>query len=488
MLQELVKAAMMGTSKYVPTAVPVLLQEVNDKITATSEDREDAFLKLAAAYLLLEEAGSKLSVNTNRQPTAPEEPKLFVSAQASALLQQFIKNKEEPLVDYFIFRCLTSEKVVLPVLLPELLTRAVEKKQQRGQLLQACGTRGKWLSGINPLWQKLLSPVGENIWETGTWEQRKSFFKTLRQINPAEALALLQANLQEETANNRAELLELLQQGLSLADEAFLTLQLSDKSTKVKQVAYELLKSLPGSALYQALVAFVKEAVQIREERVLLITKKKVLHINEEAVLSEELFASGFEKVSSLKGIQDADHWLAQAITYLHPRFWQDHYQFSSKETVQHFANHKAHALWLPSLVQSAIRYRHQEMAVALLETEAVTAINLLEVLPLEDRFKWVAQYRQQANQYLPLLLDEHYTLLPADVCRELLQQFIQQPYGLSQQDYFRWALQMPSELLPTLQQYVIQENETYQVRYFKNFCAEMGRIIQTREQINASI
>lgn len=489
MLQELIKSAMIGTSKYVPTSVPPVLQEANEKIQAASEDREDAFLQLTAAYLLMEEAGKTLRTSSFSMPTALPETRSFISAEASNYLQQFIRAKEEVLIDYFIFRCNTQNKVVLPALLPELLTRAADKKPKRAQTLQACGTRGAWLAGINPQWQHLQAPAEDQVWETGTWEQRKVYFQEIRQNTPELALRLLEASLQEEIASNRAELLGLLQVGLSLPDEVFLKAQLTDKSTKVKQVVYELLKSLPGSGLYQELEAFVKTTLTIKEERVLLIAKKKVLHINREANLPETLAAAGIEKVSSQKGVEDVDYWLAQAIAYLHPNIWQAAYQLSLKEVVQLFASHKAQKLWTPSLVQSAVRYSHRELAHALLEADTVNALELLPVLPLQERFKSVDKITaQQAHQYLFLLLDESYTLLPANVCTGLLQQLLQQPYSLSQQDYLRWALQMPASLLPVLQQYMQQENDAYQVRYFKNMCAEMSRIIQTREQLNASI
>jgi hypothetical protein len=489
MLQEIIKSAMIGTSKFVPTALRPVMQEVNEKIAAASEDREDAYLKLTAGYLLLEEAGKKLPENSFRLPVAPEENKQFISEDANALINQFLKNKEDVLTEYFIYRCQEKGKVVLPALLPELLSRAIEKKHRRAQLLQVCGTRGTWLADINPQWQELLTPPEENVWETGTWEQRKAYFNMLRQSSPEEALALLQANLQEEAANNRAELLEYLQQNLSLSDEAFITSQLTDRSTRVRQVGYDLLKSLPGSALYQALEVFVRSAVNIREERVLLISKKKVIQVNRAVELPEALAAAGIEKVSSQKDVQDADYWLAQAMAYLHPAFWQENYQLTPQEAVQLFTSHKEQKLWVPSLVQSAVRYRHQELTTSLLESEAVAAVELLAVLPLAERYKWAEKFTvQHASPYLHLLLDEEYTIIPAAVCTLLLKQLIQHPYTINQQDYLRWALQMSPDMVPVLQRYIMQENETYQVRYFKNMCAEMSRIIQTREQLNASI
>jgi len=489
MLQEIIKSAMIGTSKFVPTALPPVMQEVNEKIAAASEDREDALLKLTAGYLLLKEAGKKLPVNSFRLPVAPEESRKYISAEASALLNQFLKNKEGVLAEYFIYRCQVKGKVVLPALLPELLSMAVEKKHHRAQLLQVSGTRGTWLAGINSQWQQLLTPPEENIWETGTWEQRKAYLKMLRQSSPAEALALLQANLQEETANNRAELLEYLQQNLSLSDEAFITSQLTDRSTRVRQVGYDLLRSLPGSALHQALEAFVGSAVSIKEERVLLIAKKKVIQVNRAVELPEALAAAGIEKVSSQKDVQDADYWLAQAMGYLHPAFWQENYQLFPKDAVQLFKSHKEQKLWVPSLVQNAVRHKHPVMALALLESDAVAEVELLAVLPLAERYKWAEKFSaQHASPYLHLLLDEEYTLVPANVCILLLKQLMQQPYTINQQDYLRWALQMSPDMVPVLQGYIMQENETYQVKYFKNMCAEMSRIIQTREQLNASI
>ncbi|KAA3437149.1 DUF5691 domain-containing protein [Rufibacter hautae] len=486
-MQDLLKSAMLGTNQYVPAALPPLAQEMAQAIAATAEDKEDAFLKLSFGYFLAEEAGKQLPELTLQHDAPPAETVEMLSPEANALLRQFILHKEELLLDYFLFRCQRAQRIVRPELLPEILSMAVEKKARREVLLQMSGNRGQWLAQMNPAWQILHTPEEENLWETGTWEQRKAFFRKLRADAPAEALALLQANLHEEGANARAELLALLLPNLSLADEPFLETQLSDKSQKVRQEVYKLLLQLPGSRVNQLVQAYLKEAVQLKEERVMLLAKKKVFAINADVTPPDELFAAGFEKTSSQKNVDDADYWVAQALEFVPPIFWQQTYGLTLPEVVQLWGNHAGKHLFLPALAQNALRFQNTELAHALLTGKEVRGIDLLTILSLPERFSYASKLAEgQSGFYLQTLLAEEYTIIPPEINQQLLRHFVKNPYTITQQVYHRWALQMNPDMLPVLQEYINQESEEYQMRFFRNVCTEMTRMLHTKEQINA--
>ncbi|RNI28241.1 hypothetical protein EFA69_19440 [Rufibacter immobilis] len=484
---DLIKAAMLGTSQYVPSQLSPLAKELQQTLGPTNEDKEDAYLKLTAGFFLVSEAGQQLPELTVQLPSPPAETRLYITTEANALLRQFLRHKEDNLLEYFLFRCVAAQKTVLPEILPEVLSMAVEKKARQEALLQISGHRGQWLAQLNPAWQTLVAPEEENVWETGTWEQRKRYFKNLRARQPEQALTLLHNHLQEENTNARAELLELLYPNLSLNDEPFLTSLLTDKSQKVKQVVYQLLLQLPQSRLNQLVQAYVKAAVQVKEERVLLLAKRKVFNIHPDVPVPEELFAAGFEKTSSQKNVDDAEYWVSQAMAYVEPEFWQNSFGLSLVETVQLWANHASKPLFLPSLVQSAVRYQHRELAQTLLSKKEVTGMELLQVLPVAERFTYADRFLEENPAlYLHFLLDDTYAPIPTKLNQRLLQQFALKPYALTQQQYQRWALQMEATMLPVLQQYAQQEYQEYQMRFFRNVCADMARVLHTKEQLNA--
>ena len=490
MLPEILKTAMIGTEKTLPTANTALLKEIEAQIAASREDKEDAFLKLTAAYLLLQEAGRQVPVIDHQHPAVPQEHKQYIAAEATSLLNQLVKTKESILLEYALYRCTAKEKVVRPDLVPALLSLASATKEN-SHYLKACGERGRWLARLNDSWKSLYAPAEEDIWETGTLPQRKEYLTALRKRNPQKARELLEETITKESANTRAELLEILQIGLSPEDEPFLESQLKDKSSKVKQAAYSLLKLLPHSSISRQYQEFLKQALLLKEERVMLLAKKKVLEIAQQLSYPEHLTESGFEKVSSLKGVEDEIYWVAQAIQYAHPRIWEESYGLNPEQTVQLMAAHKQKKLLLTALTQAALLHQHQEIAKALLGSNLNPDPQLLQVLEMKDRHAYAGQFtddRNTAAQLLPLLMDSAYTPMPSDLCRQLIKLFSREPYAVAQSMYHKWALYMPALLLPELQDWARREVIEYQQRFFKNVAIEMSRIIETKEQLNASI
>lgn len=98
MLQDILKTAMIGTEKFFPSPSSPLLQEVAEKIAAGKEDKEDAFLKLTGAYLLLQEAGKQLPVHDYQLPAAPADSQPQLSAAAASIVHQLLQSKEEALL------------------------------------------------------------------------------------------------------------------------------------------------------------------------------------------------------------------------------------------------------------------------------------------------------------------------------------------------------------------------------------------------------
>ncbi len=481
---------MIGTEKYLPAPDTALMQEVTEKITATREDKEDAFLKLTAAYLLLQEAGKQLPVNDYRHATAPPDNRPQLSADSASLINQLLKTNEEALLAYALHRVAASGKVVRPELVPALLNKAAARKDN-SLYLQVCGERGPWLARLSEQWKMLYLGTNEDIWQTGTSAQRREYLNAVRKTDPQLGRALLAGVIEQESANLRYELLNQLIVGLSADDEAFLISQTKDKSQKVKQTAYTLLKLLPQSAISRQYATFLKEALLLKEERVLLIGKKKLFEVNKDIAYPQALADSGLEKMSSQKGIEDRDYWVAQAIEHLHPHFWQKSYGLTADQTVQLFMEHKQKELFLTSLIHAAFLHKHQPLAHALLRQHAVSHPSILQVLPLQERWSYAAQFTDNSSnaaQLLPLLMDEAYVPIPAGLCRKLLEIFIHKPYDVSQPLYHSWALYMPAGLLPYLQELAKIESEHYQQRFFRNVVTEMSRIIETREQLNASI
>ena len=136
-----------------------------------------------------------------------------------------------------------------PALIPGLLddTRAEVVAATR----PVSGEVGQFLMTKNPRWTAPAAPdpTDRTMWDEGTIAQRLGWLRAYRRADPSAARDLLADSIFRESAGNRAELVEVLADGLSGADEDFLMQALQDRSRVVATAAIALLTELPESAL-----------------------------------------------------------------------------------------------------------------------------------------------------------------------------------------------------------------------------------------------
>ncbi len=137
-----------------------------------------------------------------------------------------------------------------------------------------------WAAGHAPPPEEALSAAN---WEDWTRAGRRTAFADLRRAESAAALALLEAKFPTLKAEDRLDLADLLRQGLSEADRAFLTgIQAKDRAPNVKQLATALLARLdmraeatPEAAAAQLFEEFVKTERKGILKRALTLSFKK---------------------------------------------------------------------------------------------------------------------------------------------------------------------------------------------------------------------
>jgi len=113
------------------------------------------------------------------------------------------------------------------------------------------GQIGQLLMTKNPRWTAPAAPnpSDRTVWDEGTSAERLEWLRVLRRADPAGARNLLADNWSRESANNRAEFLAVLADGLSIADQDFLLAAVGDRSRVVSAAATTLLTHLPDSTL-----------------------------------------------------------------------------------------------------------------------------------------------------------------------------------------------------------------------------------------------
>lgn len=483
---EILKAALLGTDRYIPE-LPPDAPDIYAKIARMPTSKEDRFLKMAFASILYEEAGAKPLVIDAHPVECPPETRLVISGPLAALTRTAIADDNEVLFGFLAFKITQKNEVVLPQLVPTILAKALEAKKDRPRLLAVCGVTGQWLCNLNPKWKPLAADGGgqENVWETGDIEQRKVFLSNLRSTDPMAAVALLESTMSEENAGNRLAFLSLLQDKASISDEPFLQMLLTDKSQKVKETATSMLRKIQGSILNRLYLDWLLRMVQIREERHLLITKRKLLVISDDVMPDESVFKTGIEKVSKEKGVQDHVFVAGQLLSFMDPMIVANRLGVSDQELISLLLQHPAAGALLPFLTSSAAEFRNKAWALALLHRGDARDIRLLDALEANERLPFYLQFLNgNAQNLFAYLLDDHYTVLPARLAEQLLDHLSKFPYHITQPVYQRLALHLPASIMPVLKKYAEDPRQDYQLRYFKNQASEMMRLLELRKNI----
>jgi len=358
---EIIKSALLGTDKYSPK-VDAALGADYEIITQNQEDKEDAFLKLAFSTFLYEECGIELRQKHFAESMAPGEEKAYASPKFNAFLRRYLQQNDEQMLAFCLKQLITKNQLVAPDIIPSLFKKV--NKNNRNNISAVCGHRGAWLCTKNKNWQNIfIDHVELENFETANFESRKALLADLRNTDPEKVIELVKTFFSQENAQKRLEIVELFEINSGLYDEAFLNELLQDRSTKVVQKAIEILKGLVGSVVNKAFTEHLCNVLAIKEERVMLISKRKVLEIKANVKPSKLLFDFGLEAISSEKGFDDHLFWFAQCLVCTPPQVLENNYNVSKSEWLKLFLAHKDFLLVKPYLVQWIVQHKDATLA-----------------------------------------------------------------------------------------------------------------------------
>lgn len=410
------KSALLGTEKMPLQAelLPPSIREILDK--TNKNDQEGYFLKAAIMVMAYEKAGqSPENVILPEFRPAEQETQDFCSNEAVFVLKTIIQaeNFNVFLFDKFLDKCIERKWVLPENILVEVFNKTPAKNLAK--VHEIIGTRGRWLTQFNESWQmqeKVLDP--KTIWEEGKPSERKALFVKLRAESPSEALELLKQSWEQESANDRKEFINQLVTNISIADEDFLNEkyeELSASKANQKPVTLEILRSINllrvmihGSKLGQMI--FQKLTFYIEQKKGFLgigNSTKIEFPKNEDDFWNgnnmNQLF--GFDKLSSAKGISDAQYWFGELVRYLHPQYWLDFFNNDIKRTIAFFKDTKtdkqkdqttflfqfSHAMQLATSTQIADFFDELSS-----DAKSTNWIDLIQKLPTQTKEKIIIQ------------------------------------------------------------------------------------------------
>ena len=462
----IINTATIGTDKKQVGAgeIPSDLQQaatvINDNPVI---DKEEKFLQLAAFAFNYRQCG----VSPHRQEItispAPAEDKEYCNSIAMTVLNDIMVEESMPLLKFWLEHCVARERIVFPEVVPQLFSLGTQQKKLQTLIALSCGKRGEWLSAFNPDWNFSSGAADEELWQTGTMEQRKELLKRIRKAEPAKAREWLQQTWADEDANTKIALLELLTENINEDDIPFLESLSSEKSKKVKDEALQLLKQIPGSSIVKQYEEVISQAVTIKKEKALLgMVSKTALLFRLPASVPETVFKSGIEKLSGQKNVSDEQFIIYQLIACIPPVFWEKLFTCSSAEVMELFMKSEEGKRMIPALGLAVAKFKAREWAIHFIANDTSFYPDLVPLLDKALREKYLLKFINDNNVTVSVIeaasqqIDEwgiHFT-------RAIFEQAAKNPYQYNRAFYSQHIHLVPASIVDNLQDYAPKEEQ----------------------------
>ncbi|RPD38993.1 DUF5691 domain-containing protein [Chitinophaga barathri] len=388
---DILNTAMLGTDKQAasPAGLPSALEEAEKKIRGGKDpDREEIFLGFAALILNYRQCGfTPIQAEQAAIAPAPDEEKPYCNSSATQALKDILSEDSIPLLTFWLQHCDASGKIVRPEMIPVLLDTGLKNKKLKRLISSCCGKRGEWLGRFNADWNYSQSLPAEEVWQAGTADQRKLILRETRQQAPAQAREWLQQTWAQEDAAAKTAFLELFEVNISADDIPFLESLSSEKSKKVKEQAQLLLKQIPGSAVVLQYQAALQQIVSLKKEKTMLgLGSKMALHFQFPVNIPEDVYKSGIEKLSNIKGMSDDEFIMYQLVRSVPPSCWEMLLGLSPDKVISFFQEDATGKKLIPSLVLAICNFKDKGWAMEFVQHSAVFYIDLLPLLPLAQQ------------------------------------------------------------------------------------------------------
>ncbi|CAM3679925.1 DUF5691 domain-containing protein [Smaragdicoccus niigatensis] len=242
---ELVSVALVGTARRSPEHAH-LDAPVREVLLGAGEPATRLLEAAALQYVFLR-GGDVPGVGSCPVP-APDDERIPLPQTPARRLAWMLATKSAFLPEWFSAAAPFDYRLPAELCVQALWVAASDGKL-REPLLRLAGPLGRWLAAQNPEWSSLTeSGATEDVWLFGSPPERRGWFAALRGREPELARETLVASWAKESGPLKAELLDVLADGLSLADESLLESALDDRRADVRASASRLLSRLPGSA------------------------------------------------------------------------------------------------------------------------------------------------------------------------------------------------------------------------------------------------
>ncbi len=382
--QQVCSTALLGTDRQ---ALPPVEGTPLESLLVPSEDKETTLLNAAALVSLYIRSGQSLKPSSH-SPLEPAPPLMIPadSTEGRILFEQIAQKGD--LWREWLDLSIKYQVPPPPGTLHKLLELGKSASLLRPQISQVIGPRGHWLAKFLEVSWITPEDLADALWEEGNLKERIAYLTQVRAEAPEQARTMLEAIWKQENAEARTGLLEVFKAKVSLSDEAFLENCLDDKSKRVKELAAEILSSLPGSQFTKRMIERSKPFLNYKPGG-LLGLKKASLEVHLPEAYDKSWARDGIEQKGMPYGMGEKAWWLKQMLERVPPSVW-------GNPEVLSVANKEWRDLLRGAFQAATLTFADTTWARYFLPDEA-----MLRLLPLEERYDYVSN--QLSNMQGPV-------------------------------------------------------------------------------------
>ncbi len=417
---DLARIALLGTGRAPMPAIngsetpltPLLKQ-------ITGEPPERALLQASAILYQYRRCGGMASMPPLPQPnSAPTEQRPPAPLAAERYLKQIIHGKFNAIAPEWLQLTINRQERLPPQFLPHLLDFGIKRAGLHTQITQILGQRGNWLAAQNPKWHYALDIAylskGERmrLLRDADRAARHNIFSQLRRSQPRKARNWLESVWKNEPATSRNKFIQLMSDGLSLADEPFLERCLDERGHTIRTNAINLLAKMPASSYSNRMVARALPIFDFANDQI----KFDQLDEPPEQLKRDGVIIRPTDK-------NKPDNWrVSQMIHRIPLQRWSDHWSMTPAELGELTIKSKIARVIFRGWAKAAISQQNQEWAEMLLYTAKAHWLNnfqekLMAVLP-PSRREAFAQHVMDQPRKMQIFQSSHPALVAFVACR----------------------------------------------------------------------
>jgi hypothetical protein len=387
---QIINTAMLGTDKRTlgASTLPPDLADAAVLIQNNTTDKEEQFLQVASLAFNYRQCGVQpLQKEGVTIAKAEMEEKQYCSLLGMQTLNDILDAESNSLLQFWLQQCKSKERIINPELIPLLLHIGTQQKKLQNLIVACCGKRGEWLTRFNLEWNFSTATTDEELWQTGSSEQRKMVLEHIRQFDPAMARNWVMQTWPQEDASTKIEFLLILGNNIGSADIEFLESLSKEKSKKLKEIALWLLKQIPDSPIVQQYQRVLQQAVTLKTKKSALgMVSHKELAVQLPADVDENIFKTGIDKLSNKKEYTDDEFIVLQLMQSVPPSFWETHLQTAPDAIIRSWQKDDTGKKLIPALVQAVVVYKDQRWATAFMQNSQVFYIDIIPLLPVTEQ------------------------------------------------------------------------------------------------------